>query len=58
MIAINIPMPHNCYIDIKMDCPLLDDNKNCKLQPESRKIKTFSEQFEHCPLIDLTDDGK
>ena len=52
MIAIKMPMPKNCHIE-KKKCPLLNDGMDCNLQPESHDIKTFSEQFKHCPLIDM-----
>lgn len=60
MIGINMPMPDNCHIG-KKKCPLLDDGMDCKLNPDSRNVNTFYEQFKLCPLIDLSryeDDGK
>ena len=58
MIAIDMPMPHMCCIGKDKDCPLMDDVGNCNLLPESDNYLTIAEQFAHCPLIDLTDDGK
>lgn len=58
MIAIDMPMPIDCHIGKDKDCPLMDDVRNCNLLPESNNYLTLAEQFAHCPLIDLTDDGK
>ena len=61
MIGIDIPMPYMCHIgkdkDYK-DCPLMGDKCNCNLLPESSNYLTLYEQFKHCPIIDLSDDGK
>ena len=58
MIAIDMPMPYMCHIGKDKDCPLMGDKCNCNLMPESGDYMTLAEQYEHCPLIDLTDDGK
>ena len=53
MIGIDIEMPKNCRIGKRTNCPLLNENFDCNLLPESSRYDTFSEQFEHCPLSDL-----
>ena len=54
MVGIMIPMPYMCHIGKDKDCPLMGDKCNCNLMPESGNYMTLAEQYEHCPLIDLT----
>lgn len=52
MIAIDMPMPRKC-----IECKLLDGDDSCPLI-ECEEDWTWAEQYAHCPLIDLTDDGR
>lgn len=53
MVGIDMPMPKDCFIG-KRPCPLMDDDLNCTQQPGAGIYETYGEQFENCPLIDLS----